>query len=235
MVLLEKIHLIIRQQSVNIDQMDTKKFGCEFCHKSYKYKRGLNQHKKDTHSVEKIEKVHDFTSQISENDTNQEMEIYNDMSNNESDNEQNETDSVISNDDEDESENVEHEQNETDTEINIEEDESENAEHKKLWKNLFCVKKNKQFKPSKNVKQKDMVKTVYKLLKNKKNAVINNIPKTINSNFWSNLQDFFKVEEESSKDIYWRFSILLNFSHQKYFFSSLIHKFEKLNFDKKNF
>ena len=133
--------MIIRQQSVNIDQRDTKKFGCGFCHKSYRYKRGLNQHKKDAHGVEKIEKVADFTSQISENDSNQEMEISNDMSNNESNNEENETNSVISND-KDESENDDHEQNETDTEINIEEDESENAEHKKLWKNLFCVKKN---------------------------------------------------------------------------------------------
>ena len=67
-----------------------------------------------------------------------------------------------------------------------------------------------------------MVKTVYKLLKNKKNAVINTIPKTVNSNFWSNLQDFFQVEEEFLKDIYLRFSILLNLSKKDIFHSQIM-------------
>ena len=86
------------------------------------------------------------------------------------------TDSVISNDGY-ESEDDEHESNETDAEKNIDEVESENVELEKLWKNLTCIKKNKQFKPSKNVKQNGIVKTVYKSLKNKKKCCYRYYPK----------------------------------------------------------
>ena len=86
------------------------------------------------------------------------------------------TDSVISNDGY-ESEDDEHESNETDAEKNIDEVESENVELEKLWKNLACIKKNKQFKPSKNVKQNGIVKTVYKSLKNIKKCCYRYYPK----------------------------------------------------------
>ena len=109
-----------------------KQYLCDICNQSFSNKSNLNRHTKSIHGDEKLEKVADFTSQISENDIDQEMEISNDMSNNESNNEENETDSVISND-KDESENDNHEQNETDTEIDTSEGEEamvdENSEY----------------------------------------------------------------------------------------------------------